>query len=167
MIAITPIKRAILDHYAANPTHATALKQSFLQALRETGIVLRACERTGIDRPTVYLWRQEDAEFAAAWTDALEDAVDVVEESLYSMATSRKNVVATIFYLKNNREKYREETRIIVSKEDVDSAIEAALAEHQLPGVEPLTLEAATTTDTNNDMDQRPDQPATLTNELP
>jgi hypothetical protein len=34
----------------------------------------------------VYRWRKEDAEFAAGWTEAVEEGLDLVEERLYRRA---------------------------------------------------------------------------------
>ena len=162
MIAVSEVKQKVLDYWEQNPTNATAKKTAFITALRETGIVRRACERAEIDRPTVYLWRQSDPEFKAAWEDALEDATDEVEHSLYDQAVSRRNVAATIFYLKNNREKYREETRIIISKDDMDHVIEHAIAEHQLPALGPVTDSIGTITidasGSNTSQSSSPDQ---------
>lgn len=122
----------------ANLADVAEKKTLFLKGLQDTGTVLHAAELADIHRNTAYLWRQIDPEFKAAWDAALEDATDVVERSLYRQAISEKNIVATIFYLKHNRAKYREETRIIVAKE-VDETIDRAIAAHQLPtSLEPV-----------------------------
>lgn len=55
----------------------------FFDALRKTGIVARACERAGVTSTTVYARRREDADFRAAWDDAMEDAVDMAEEEAW------------------------------------------------------------------------------------
>ena len=143
--------------YYNDPVNLAALTEKqdlFLAGLRETGIVMRACERANVSRVTAYQWRSLFPEFKQRWDDALEDPVDEVEETLLKMAKSGNNITATMSYLRHNRAKYREETRIVVAKEDVDSAIEAALAEHQLPGLDALALETtATVTDANDSSD--------------
>lgn len=53
--------------------------KGFLAALRETGIVRRACKAADVARSTVYAHRTQSAEFSASWTEALEDAADKVE----------------------------------------------------------------------------------------
>lgn len=136
-----PAADAIANYWLTHATEATAKQTLFLQGLRESGTVLHAAEFAGINRITAYQWRKVFPEFAQAWDDALEDPIDRVEKTLYTMAVSGNNVTATMSYLRHNRAKYREETRIIVSKEDVDSAIEAAIAEHQLPAIETLAVE--------------------------
>ena len=132
------VAEKIRDYYndPVNLSDLTEKRALFLQGLRETGVVLRACERADISRQLAYIWRSAYPEFKKQWDDALEDPVDEVEETLLRLARSGQNITATLAYLRHNRHKYREETRIIVSKEDVDQAIEAALVEHQLPGLE-------------------------------
>ena len=115
-----------------NLSDLTSKQALFLQGLRDTGIVLRACERADITRQLAYIWRSAYPEFKDKWDDALEDPIDRVEETLFNMAVSGNNVTATLSYLKHNRAKYREETRIIVARE-VDETIDRAIAAHQLP----------------------------------
>lgn len=128
------VTRKIADYWTRHPEQQREKKKAFVEALRENGIVRSAAAVAHVDRKIVYSWRLEDAEFRAAWGEALEDATDQVERSLYRQAISEKNVVATIFYLKHNRAKYRDEIRIVTASE-VDEAIERAIAQHSLPTV--------------------------------
>lgn len=138
-----PAADAIANYWLTHATEATAKQTLFLQGLRESGTVLHAAEFAGINRITAYQWRKVFPEFAQAWDDALEDPIDRVEKTLYTMAVSGNNVTATMSYLRHNRAKYREETRIIVSKDDIDAAIELAVMEHQLPMIETLAMESS------------------------
>jgi hypothetical protein len=47
--------------------------------LRQTGNVYLSCREAKVSRKTVYLWREENEKFAAAFKDALEDALDLLE----------------------------------------------------------------------------------------
>lgn len=51
----------------------------FLDALKATGIVARACRVVGVSYGTVYALRRSDGDFAAAWDDALEESYDTLE----------------------------------------------------------------------------------------
>ena len=51
----------------------------FLRALATTGIVSRAALAAGVQPSTVYALRKRDADFAAAFDDAMEQATDVME----------------------------------------------------------------------------------------
>lgn len=51
----------------------------FLQALRERGIVEYACSAVGINKASVYNWRDSDPTFAAEWDEALDIAVERME----------------------------------------------------------------------------------------
>lgn len=64
---------------------------------------------------------QEDLEFAEAWEEAHENAVDVVENVMYQQAVGG-NTLAGIFYLKAHRPKYRD--RLSIDIEQVQSEID-------------------------------------------
>ena len=121
--------QAIADYWDSHVDEAREKQAIFLAALRESGTVLHAAQAAAINRNTAYLWRQNDPVFRAEWDEALEDTTDKVERSLFNMATSEKNVVATIFYLKGNRAKYRD--RLAIDVNQVDREIEERL--RQLP----------------------------------
>lgn len=59
----------------------------FLEALRATGIVARACRAVGVGHGTVYALRRRDGDFAAAWDDALEESYDTLEAEARRRAT--------------------------------------------------------------------------------
>jgi len=54
-------------------------KPIFLRELARVGIVGAACKKAKIGRTTAYKVRDEDADFAAAWDAALDDAADDME----------------------------------------------------------------------------------------
>jgi hypothetical protein len=51
----------------------------FLTALRTTGNVVQSARAAGTHTSTAYSLRHKDADFAAAWDNALEDATDALE----------------------------------------------------------------------------------------
>ena len=57
-------------------------REAFLDVLREVGIVRDACRVAGVGRSTAYEHRREDPAFAAAWDEAVEDALDLAEREL-------------------------------------------------------------------------------------
>jgi hypothetical protein len=101
-------------------------KKTFIETLEAQGTVLHAAKAAGISRWTAYRWRQEDPEFASQWDEALENAVDVVENSLYQKAVSG-DTICMIFYLKAHRPKYRD--RLNIDIEQVRGEIEERLAQ--------------------------------------
>lgn len=58
----------------------------FLAALRQAPNVSGAAGKAGIDRNTAYTAYHTDPEFAAAWDDAIEQAVDRAVQELYRRA---------------------------------------------------------------------------------
>lgn len=65
-----------------NRTSRTRKKRNaFLESLIQTGgNVSRACGLVGMARQRVYEWRASDADFAAAWDEAVEAGTDELEE---------------------------------------------------------------------------------------
>jgi len=51
----------------------------FLMHLASSGNVSASARQAGVERSTVYGWREADRAFASAWEAALEDAVDLLE----------------------------------------------------------------------------------------
>jgi len=71
----------------ANKTTWTQKKEdTFLSVLRNGLSITAACQQAGLTRSLVYVWRKEDAEFAAAWDDAVEMGIDRLEDEAYRRA---------------------------------------------------------------------------------
>ena len=100
-------------------------KRTFIETLEAQGTVLHAAKAAGVSRWTAYRWRQEDLEFSDQWDEALENAVDVVENSLYQKAMSG-DTIYMIFYLKAHRPIYRD--RLNIDIEQLKSEIEERMA---------------------------------------
>jgi transposase-like protein len=101
-------------------------KKRFIGTLAKQGTVSHAAKAAGVSRNTPYRWRHEDSEFAEAWDEAHETAVDAVESVLYQSALSG-NIVAMIFYLKAHRPIYRD--RLNIDLKQVQSEIEERMAQ--------------------------------------
>lgn len=56
---------------------------AFLNALKKTGNVSLSAKEAGINRQTAYEWREKDATFAALWQEALDEAIDTLEEEAW------------------------------------------------------------------------------------
>lgn len=88
----------------------TAKKKAFLEELRQRYSVYHACLAAKVGRTTVYEWRDEDPAFAAAWEEALEDAMDALEASVYERAMEGDTTLS-IFVLKGGKpDRYKERT---------------------------------------------------------
>jgi hemerythrin superfamily protein len=85
----------------------------FLATLRNTANVRASCQAAKIDRRTAYRNREENADFRAAWDEAIEDACDQLEASAWLRAKGSSDTLM-IFLLKAHRPaKYRETTKTI------------------------------------------------------
>ena len=101
-------------------------KKRFIAALTAQGTVYHAAQAAGISRQTAYRWQRDDPEFADAWDEAIENAVDVVESVIYQKALSG-DVIAAIFYLKAQRPKFRD--RVSIDIEQVKGEIQERMAQ--------------------------------------
>ena len=55
-------------------------REQFLDALRNTCNITKACDLAGLGRASVYEWREEDDSFAKEWEKALEMGADLLED---------------------------------------------------------------------------------------
>jgi len=101
-------------------------KKRFLAALTAQGTVYHAAQAAGISRQTSYRWHREDPDFADQWDEAIENAVDAEESTIYQQAVGG-NTLAGIFYLKAHRPIYRD--RLNIDIEQVNSEIKERMAQ--------------------------------------
>ena len=101
-------------------------KKKFIAALEAQGTVLHACKAAGISRQTAYRWQRDDPEFAEQWDEAIENAVDAVESTIYQQAIGG-NTLAGFFYLKAHRPIYRD--RVSIDIEQVKGEIQERMAQ--------------------------------------
>ena len=101
-------------------------KKRFIAALTAQGTVYHAAQAAGISRQTAYRWPRDDPEFADAWDEANEQAVDSVENVLFQKALSG-DTICMIFYLKAHRPIYRD--RLNIDIEQVRGEIEERVAQ--------------------------------------
>ena len=63
------------------------LKVKWLDEFRSNGgVVLPACRAANVGHATVYTWKKEDAEFAAAWAEAYAESGDYYENEIRQRA---------------------------------------------------------------------------------
>lgn len=67
-------------------TLPTRYREEFIERLMETGNVSRSASALGVNRLTVYRWRDEDPEFAHAWDAALDVARQGLRERVVETA---------------------------------------------------------------------------------
>ena len=78
----------------------TKSKAQFLESLKlKFGNATEAAKAIGITRQAAYLWRRDDAVFAAEWDDILEGLKDFAESKLL-LNISRGKEASIFFFLK-------------------------------------------------------------------
>ena len=124
-------------------------QEKFLKAFARVGIIKDACRAAGVDRSTIWRWREGDPAFADAYLLAAQEAVDVLERAAWRRAvdgvkqpdgTVRHSDHLLTFLLKaRDPVRFGELQRVQVkSQVDVDARLTVAPEE---PGTEHLTAE--------------------------
>lgn len=89
-----------------------AWAQTFLDLFAQSGNVMLSARGAGVDRTTPYRFRGEDARFAAAWEEADEASIQVLEAEARRRAMSQSDRLL-VFLLKARRPAtYRENYRV-------------------------------------------------------
>jgi hypothetical protein len=87
-------------------------RPAFLQAFAATGIVVAAARAAGISRTQAYRARGRSPQFAQAWAQAEEEAIEILEAEARRRAMSVSDILL-IFLLKARRPNiYRENARL-------------------------------------------------------
>ena len=80
----------------------------FLEVIRATGNVRLAADAAGVDRSTPYVRARRDAAFAAAWAQAEQDALDVLEAEARRRALASSDALLMFLLRAHRPERYRE-----------------------------------------------------------
>jgi hypothetical protein len=62
-------------------------RKLFLETLAKSCNVAESCRRANISRSAAYAWQLDDDDFAKAWADAVDEAVDKLEQKAWDRAT--------------------------------------------------------------------------------
>ena len=68
------------------PARTDRARENFLGVLRETCNVSESARAAGIGRRTAYEWKEAEADFAAEWEDAEQEAADKLEREAWRRA---------------------------------------------------------------------------------
>ena len=78
-----------------------------------------------MSRQAAYAQRNNDPEFAAAWSEAQQEQADLYEDALRRSALEQKNIGGIIFGLKNLRsDKWKDKHEVDVSRQSVNLNIQ-------------------------------------------
>lgn len=143
---IDPQEFTSLDDYQFTGNDVTiSNKRTFIEQLRLRAAVYVAAKHTGINKLTAYRWRDADSQFAEAWEEALQDAADVMESSVYERALNGDNLLS-MFWLKAHRHQYRD--KVTVDIQAVNEEIAERMKQvKQLPDTLPENLQIASRLD--------------------
>ena len=102
------------------------VRKSFLDELKRVPIVQVACEKVGVSRNSVYRWKAEDAEFAKAMEEALNEGEALVNDMTESQLMSlirEKNWHAISFWLRKRNPKFRDRVEVSGKIERVEKPL--------------------------------------------
>lgn len=88
-------------------------REAFLAVLRETCNVSEAARSANVSRSSAYAHRDTDPDFARAWEDAEQEAVDKLEAVAWQRATAEQSDRILELLLKAHRpEKYKDRSAV-------------------------------------------------------
>ena len=102
------------------PKFVPRLKKKFLEYLRQTGNVSKACRLVGVQPCSAYDWKKKNEKFAKQWDDAVEEAIDGMEDEAYRRAI--EGVDEPVFY---------QGKQVAIIKKYSDTVLLALLAAHR------------------------------------
>jgi hypothetical protein len=99
---MTPPKKRGGRKKGVSPKSAGEWKPVFLATLEVMPVIAIAARKAGVSRAVVYRERDKNEAFRRAWTDAIEDGLDLTLASLHKRAREKSDLAA-IFLLKAHR----------------------------------------------------------------
>lgn len=125
---------AAIDYQFSGNDATVENKRTFLRHYTDCHTIYVAASRTGINKVTVYRWRDSDPAFAEAMDDAEEDSTDALETCMYERA-KEKDTIAGIFLLKGYRPKFRDRVTVdlAVLANEVEERVSQAVSNRTLP----------------------------------
>jgi hypothetical protein len=101
----TPIKKGKEEKPAKKTKPVdTSWHGRFLEILGQSCNVTLACKGAGVDRTGAYAHKKSMPEFAAAWKDAIKQAIEILEAEAWQRARKQSDVLM-IFLLKAHKPK--------------------------------------------------------------
>lgn len=64
------------------------VRTKFLNSLRKGASVSKSCEAAGITPRTAHDWRKKDPEFQLQWTEAMNEGIDLLEDTAFGRAVN-------------------------------------------------------------------------------
>src|SRR3954469_15570484 len=93
---------------ARTPKQRRNWQPAFLEALEKGHTVAGACKAANVGRTTAYQARQRDEEFAVAWRDLEEHAIEVLEAEAYRRAMNGSDKLMAFLLKARRPDVYRE-----------------------------------------------------------
>jgi len=90
-------------------------KMVFIEQLKKMPIVEVVCNKSGVSRATFYRWKKEDTEFAKQADESLSTGKHLISDLAESMlinAIKNGDMRGIIFWLKHNKDEYRNRVEI-------------------------------------------------------
>jgi hypothetical protein len=101
----------LLDYQFSGNDVTVRNKRALIENLRRKAVIYLAAQAVGINKLTVYRWRDADPQFAEAMAEAMQDAKEIMENSVYEDALNG-NTLLKMFWLKRHDPSYRDKVTL-------------------------------------------------------
>jgi hypothetical protein len=126
-------------------THVAARKRTIIERLTAGDAVAQAARAACISRAEAYRWKHEDSKFSAAWDDAVEEGIDMLETIAYRRAIDGNDGLLTLYLKCRRSEKWNPQVveRHIIDERNANRPVtlQEALAEMMRLGLPMPALE--------------------------
>jgi hypothetical protein len=106
-------------------------RRPFLAALKSSPNISAACIRAGIDRSTAFRARQRDEAFAMQWAEAIDEAVDMLEEAAWQRAMTTSDRLMELLLKAHRPSVYGDRLKLDVRHETRRYAKEIGLTDEE------------------------------------
>ncbi len=125
------------------PEARAAYKTRFLAKLEKGNSPRIAAELCNISHTAIYAWRKDDADFLAAWEEAIQTGVDRVETALAKRAIKSSDRAAELYLKAYRPERYgrREESPSTTHNVNIRMTLEESRERLRQLGILPPVIE--------------------------
>ena len=113
-----------LTHHSHGTLVTPALKDKFLEHLREMPNVSRACRLCNVSRTEMYRTKREEADFAELWDDAIAEGVERLAEKAWHRAEESSDTLMVFLLRSHDPDTYGDKRDITTKGQPITAPVQ-------------------------------------------